>query len=169
MDPISTPRPLFEERVRFGRSLPPEVNALLQQAASHADDFPEAEQSLLTARRMAPEQLEVLVALYKLYFYRGLTEQAERIVTDALTGAASGGGFASDWRMLGPDSTDWRVSEGPARIYLYSLKALTFIRLRQGDPDGAAELLATLRRLDPDDQVGAGVLSDLAEGLAEES
>lgn len=159
--------PLVEERVRFGRDIPAAVNALLQQAAANTDHFDVAEQALLQARELAPQQLEVFIALYKLYFYRGHTEKAEQVVLQALHTAAASGGFNPDWRELSHDSADWHCLDGPERVYLYSLKALCFIRLRQDDSAAAGELFAALRRLDPQDQVGAGVLVDLAAGLAE--
>ena len=158
---------LVEERVRFGRAIPDQVNVLLQRAAANAHDFACSESALLEARAVAPQQLEVFIALYKLYFYRGFTGEAERVVHEALQQAANRGGFDPDWRNLKVDSADWQASEGPARVYLYSLKALSFIRLRQNDGHGAAELLAALRRLDPEDQVGASVLGDLASALEE--
>jgi len=159
--------PLVEECVRFGRAIPAAVNALLQQAAANAGDFAASERALLRARALAPKQLEVFIALYKLYFYRGFTGKAEQVVLEALYSAADSGGFDPDWRSLAVDSADWQACEGPARVYLYTLKALCFIRLRQNDSYGAADLFATLRRLDPDDHVGAGVLRDLADGLEE--
>ena len=158
-------QPLVEERVKFGRNVPAEVNALLQQAAANTDNFSAAERALLAARALAPAQLEVFIALYKLYFYRGFTSAAEAVVLETLQTAADSGGFDSDWRSLSPASADWQASEGPARVYLYSLKALCFIRLRQQNRDGAAGLLAALLCLDPDDQVGASVLRELAEAL----
>lgn len=161
--------PLVEERVRFGRNIPAGVNALLQQAAASTDNFAAAEQALLRARALAPQQLEVFIALYKLYFYRGFTDKAEQVVLQTLHTAARSAGFDPDWRMLFADSADWQVLDGPERVYLYSMKALCFIRLRQNDSAAAGELFATLRRLDPGDQVGAGVLADLAEGLVEEA
>jgi hypothetical protein len=159
------PLPLVEERVSFGRVIPAEVNVLLQQAAAHADDFDRSECALLAARRVAPGQLEVFIALYKLYFYRGLVEQAEQVVRETLQTAADSGAFDADWRRLTRTGVDWQVCEGPARVYLYTLKALSFIRLRRNDSRGAAELLAALARLDPDDQVGADVLRDMIGAL----
>jgi hypothetical protein len=153
------------ERVRFGRDIPPAVNALLQQAAASTHDFTASERALLAARELAPAQLEVLIALYKLYFYRGHIGQAEQVVIETLYRAAHKGGFDPDWRCLDRASTDWRDASGPGRAYLYSLKALSFIRLRCNDRPGAEELLAALRRLDPHDRVGAGVVGDLAAAL----
>ena len=161
----ATAQPLVQERVRFGRNIPADVNALLQQAAANTDDFNAAERALLAARALAPEQLEVFIALYKLYFYRGFINEAEAVVLETLQTAAGSGGFDPDWHRVSPAGSDWQASEGPARVYLYSLKALCFIRLRQRDYDGATDILAVLRRLDPVDQVGATVLSDLAKAL----
>ena len=158
---------LVEERVRFGRDIPADVNALLQRAAASTGDFGVAERALLDALALAPQQLEVFIALYKLYFYRGFTERAEQVVLQTLGSAAASGGFDADWRVLEAGAADWQSVDGPERVYLYSLKALCFIRLRQDDRAAAAEVFAALRRLDPLDQVGATVLADLAEGLAD--
>ncbi|MDY6942200.1 MAG: hypothetical protein SVU69_04225 [Pseudomonadota bacterium] len=156
-----------EERVRFGADIPDEINALLQVAAANAHAFEASERALLQARAQAPDQLEVLIALYKLYFYRGFTERAEQMVHEALTRSAKAGGFDSDWRTLDAASADWAALEGPPRVYLYSLKALCFIRLRQSDQAGAVALIDALHRLDPQDQVGVTVLASLADGVGE--
>lgn len=46
---------------------------------------------------------------------------------------------------------------------LLSLKALSFIALRNGDAAGAADTLDALRRLDPEDGSGGSVVSALAQ------
>jgi len=71
-------QPLVEERVSFGRGISLEVNALPQQAAANTHDFAAGERALLQARALASQQLEVFIALYKLYFYRGFTDAAEQ-------------------------------------------------------------------------------------------
>ena len=102
------------ERVRFGRDIPADVNVLLQQAAASTNDFNTAERALLAARALAPEQLEVLIALYKLYFYRGFTDAAEQVVLEALSTAAdSDPGSTTE----PPDGPSWRAvpSANPPR------------------------------------------------------
>ncbi len=154
-----------EEGVLFGTQVPPEINALLQQAVAAYEDTERAESLLLEARRRAPRQLEVYIALYKFYFYKFRLEQAETAAGEALIRCAELGGFSQNWRDLTPGGADWRVAEGPPRVYLYTLKALSFIRLRRGDSATAGEILEKLRELDPEDQVGAEVLRDLAAGV----
>lgn len=155
----------MQERVKFGRAIPAEVNACLQQAVACADDFERAREWLYRARDMKPDQLEVYIALYKFCFYRGHLDEAEEIALQALQQSALRGGFDVDWQKLDVDSTDWTQMDGPARVYLYSLKALSFIRLRKGEQEQAIQQLDKLQELDVNDQVGASVIRDLACAL----
>lgn len=158
---------LVQERVVFGKNIPAPINALLQEAAGSTDNFAHAEKLLLQAKQQAPEQLPVYTALYKLYFYNGHTRKAEDVVFQSLHKAAKQGGFHYDWTTV-QAQPDWTEPDSAGRVYLYSLKALAFIRLLQNDHHGAQAVLDTLRRLDPDDVVGANVIRDLAASLAEE-
>jgi hypothetical protein len=156
----------IEGSVHFGRDLPPEVDALLQEAAAFAHDADRAPMLLRKARALAPERIEVCVALYKYCFYRGSLEEAEEVVRLALAQSALQGGFDPDWHRLGPESADWSDGEGPGRIFLFSLKALAFILLRRDDALGAEAILGALARIDPDDRIGAEVVRSLAAGAA---
>lgn len=155
----------FEERVVFGRNIPPKVNACLQEAVACANDFERSRELLYRAREMKPDQLEVYIALYKVCFYRGHFDEAEQVALDVLQQSAKDAGFDEDWQQLNADSTDWTMDEGPARLYLYSLKALAFIRLRKGQHDVARQVLNKLQQLDLNDLVGGSVIMDLAEAL----
>ena len=155
----------LEDRVVFAREIKPEVNACLQQAVASANDFEKARAYLYQARDLDPDQLEVYIALYKFCFYRGYLQEAEQVALDALATAARRGEFSFNWLELNEHSTDWSVDDGPARTYLYSLKALGFIRLRLGNMSGAREVLNCLVELDPLDRVGGSVIVSLAEAV----
>lgn len=156
-----------QDMVQFGFGLPQEVNAQLQQAASSIAYRPDTLKALCVANTLAPKQLEVLVALYKFHFYEGELAKAEEFVFQALIKAAQEGGFKYDLDSLSEESADWDEVRGPARTFLYSLKALAFIRLRQSDTENAEIILNNLQRLDPQDQVGADVIRDLLYALKE--
>lgn len=156
---------VMEERVLFARDITPEVNACLQSAVACADDFDRARELLYQARELDPDQLEVYIALYKFLFYRGHLDEAEQVAEEALQRAALRGGFHADWRQLTSTSSDWSQEDGPARTYLYSLKALAFISLRQGEHVQGCALLEKLQQLDPQDLVGGSVIRQLAEAL----
>jgi tetratricopeptide (TPR) repeat protein len=153
-----------EPALRFGGTTPPEIDRRLRDAVYAAP--PRAEQLLLDAQRLDPECLPVYFALYKFYFYRSRLADAERITLRALETAARQAAFPADWTALGPDSADWADVTGPAHFYLFSLKALAFIRLRQGRTPEARALLAKLAKLDPRDSVGSSVIGSLAAATA---
>ncbi len=146
----------------FTAEAAPEVTALLAEAAAAHGDGARAETLLKAARHADPQCLTVYFALYKFYFYRGRLLEAERAALDGLAEAAAQGSFADDWNHLQAGSTDWTQATGPARFYLFSLKALAFIRLRSGRTAEATAILARLAELDPTDQVGGSVIRSLA-------
>lgn len=156
---------IMEERVLFASDIRPDVNAYLQSAVACADDFERARELLYQARELDPDQLEVYTALYKFLFYRGQLDEAEQVAGEALQRAALNGGFHEDWQQLTSTSCDWSQENGPARTYLYSLKALAFISLRKGKHAHGRSLLDKLKQLDPQDLVGSSVISQLAEAL----
>lgn len=159
--------PPVKDNVRFGFDICPQVNAHLQTAAVKVSLLKQSLTALKKALNKCPDQLETLVAMYKLYFFQGDLDKAEEIVFQTLVKASLKGGFSNDWRELGIASTDWIDPRGPGRIFLYSLKALAFIRLRQDMRRDARKILFNLKRLDPHDHVGANVIRDLLDGLSE--
>lgn len=156
---------LVSDEVHFGFNLRPEINRHLQRAAASIRSRTESLVSLKKALKSAPDQLETLVALYKFHCYNGDIDVAEDVIFQTLVKAARQGGFDHDWNHLDQGSADWSEQRGPGRIYLYSLKALAFIRLRQELLIDAERILNTLKKLDPDDQVGADVVRDLLQGI----
>lgn len=157
--------PIHEETVMFGTDIPQEINAYLQQAVASYHQPEKAEALLWKAQQMNPDQLEVYVAVYKFYFYAKRLTEAQDVVMMALEKSAQHGNFDADWNKLNQDSTNWLTDEVPQRLYLYALKALSFIRLRQSNLESAENILAKLEELDPIDQVGASVIRRLADAM----
>lgn len=158
MEVLTASRPLF------GGEAPPAVAALLDRAMAAYADTQLAETLLWQAQRTAPDALPVYFSLYKFYFYKGNLEQAELAARMALLAAAMQGGFNADWRGLQASSADWLDYAAPSHFYLFSLKALAFIRLRRGDSAESSAILAKLAELDPGDSVGASVIRSISEG-----
>ena len=153
------------DKVLFATDTPADVDALLQQAVALYDNTQQAESTLWQAFKLGPDRLEVYVALYKFYFYKNLIEEAQSVVMMSLRKAAELGGFNPAWEQLTEDSCTWTPAPEPQRQYLYSLKALAFINLRQKRNTQARAILDKLKQLDPEDQVGASVIEDLAEAM----
>ncbi|MCK9396340.1 MAG: hypothetical protein M0Q44_12205 [Methylobacter sp.] len=158
-----------EERVMFSPNMPAEVNHLLQAAvAASPVDQSRAEDLFLQAQALDTRCLQTYFALYKFYFFQKRLADAERIVMAGLEESARQGGFPSDYRLLAQNRQEWNLyADEIALFYLYTLKALAFIKLRQGCAIDAQLVLSHLQQLDPKDLSGASVIMDLAAGVAE--
>ena len=152
----------------FGHGLPVDIKLLLQRATRAYADTPVAESLLMQARQLAPDALEVGIALYKFYFYKYRLAEAEATAMQTLTRAAELGGFSPDWARLDINSAPWSEPLGAERAYLFTLKALAFINLRLERMAKSREILDKLNELDPMDQVGGSVIRALAERMEEE-
>lgn len=155
----------FDEPVMFGKSVLPATNSRLQYAvaARHRDNT-EAENVLWEARAEDPTCLPVYFALYKFYANSKKLDRAERAARLALAESSRQVGISADWEKLGADSHTLYDTEA-GRFYLFSLKALGFIKLRRGHLQEAGAILRHLARLDPDDISGGSVVLGLAESV----
>ena len=153
----------------FSPNMPAEVNNLLQAAvAASSVDRSRAENLFLQAQTLDSHCLQTYFALYKFYFFQKRLADAERIVIAGLEESARQGRFPSDYRRLARNRQKWNLYANEITLfYLYTLKALAFIKLRQGYSIDAQLVLSHLQQLDPEDLSGASVIMALAEGVTE--
>jgi len=141
------------------------INALLNAPLDLRHGWSRTERLIDDARHALPDRLELNVAMYKLFAYSGRLDAAETLIDETLVRAAQAGGFDPDPTRLDAGDPRWQSAQGNDRLYLYSLKAMGFVRLRQENVDGAVSVLAELARLDPFDQVGGSVVAGMAERI----
>lgn len=160
----------IDEAVLFSPDIPSPVNALLQAAVvATRNDALKGEQLFLQAYQLDRRCLQTYFALYKFYFYQARLMEAEYFVLEGLKEAAQQGGFPEDYRLLYRDKAHWNMYvDQTSLFYLYSLKALAFIKLRQEQIVQGQIILAMIKELDPEDRSGASVIMDLASALQEE-
>lgn len=151
----------------FSDNLSDELGLVLYQAANQSDPLAK-ERILLGAMQRWPDALDTYIALYKLYFRTARYQDAERQVWRTLTEAARQGGFRRNYRLLTADSAPWLEDKSVARLYLFSLKALGVIRLRQEKVVRAHQVLSKLLELDPADEIGGSNFLLIAERFIEE-
>jgi hypothetical protein len=135
--------------IYFGGEVPAGVRPLLERAARAPRE--EVGSLLWTAQALAPTALPVYYALYKYHASRREFDQAHAAATRGLLEAALQAGLDRDWRRVTPLTLPPEVAfqqPGPARFWLFTLKALAFIALRRQRPENAVELLAHIARLD---------------------
>lgn len=146
----------------FGGEAKPVIIQLLQEAAAVYQQTNRAEKILWSAQAIDPSCLPVYFALYKFYFYKSRLADAEKAALAGLRTAAQQGGFPAEWSHLTAIAAKWSSPEGVQHFYLFTLKALAFIRLRLGKREESLAILDKLEELDPQDSVGSSVIRDLA-------
>ncbi len=145
-----------------------EVLHLLEAASAvYGEDM--AESLLLRAYFLAPEQLIVLVALYRFYFYQHRLEDALIVADRAMATVARRLELPADWQRLQPAHVGHAVlrSMGLLRFYLQVLKAAGYINLRLDRLKTGQAMLEKLVELDSHDRLGAkALLAVIVEAVA---
>ncbi|MFI3156155.1 MAG: hypothetical protein QX199_08345 [Methylococcaceae bacterium] len=122
-----------------------------------------AELSLLKAYFLAPESLNVLVALNRFYYYQHRLEEALTATSKALVVIRPTIDFPDDWHDLKTS----HISNAPAdlltniRLYLFTLKAVGFLNMRLENLDLSQAIFEKLVELDSKDRIGAQGLLEL--------
>jgi len=157
-----------ESADEFFGGVPESARLLLHRAANAGRG--EVSSLLWTAQAIAPTALGIYYALYKHHAGLREFEQAERAAQRGLLEAAKQAGLAQDWRQVAPGSVPEGVDfkgSGPARFWLFTLKALAFIALRSARPDDARELLSRIAALDDQAQIGGEVIATLLASVTD--
>jgi tetratricopeptide (TPR) repeat protein len=145
----------------FDRPDAPEVEGLIRKAAE--DYSSDAELPLLRAYFLAPESLNVLVALNRFYYYQHRLEDALSATDKALEVLRPMIGFPEDWQALQQRHID-EVSPDlltRVRMYLFTLKAIGFLNMRLHRLDLSQSIFEKLVELDRMDRIGAKGLLEL--------
>ncbi|NOT10278.1 MAG: hypothetical protein HOP23_00325 [Methylococcaceae bacterium] len=138
------------------------VKEMIASAAEHYATG-EAELPLLKAYFLAPDSLNVLVALNRFYYYQHRLQEALIATQKALVVIRSELSFPADWRLLEIS----HLSETPAhlitrvRLYLFTLKAIGFLNMRLENLDLSEAIFEKLVKLDSKNRIGAQGLLEL--------
>ena len=143
----------------------PDVAGVKEMIASAAENYAtgDAELPLLRAYFLAPESLNVLVALNRFYYYQHRLEDALHATLKALSVIRPLIDFPEDWR----DLQQSHISDAPAdsltqvRLYLFTLKAIGFLNMRLENLDLSQAIFEKLVGLDSMDRIGAKGLLEL--------
>jgi hypothetical protein len=151
-------------KLYFEDDLPAEAERLIAQAAAEYGD-PAAELSLLRAHMLAPENLSVLVGLYRYYFYQHRLADALVVAERAMQLSGRHLGLPTDWNLLDETRLGSAAANsfGLLRFYLLALKAASVVLLRLGQIADSRARLIKLASLDSRDQLGAGKLLEVVD------
>ena len=151
-------------KLYFEEPLPAEAERLIAQAASEYGEAT-AEMALLRAHLLAPENLTVLVGLYRYYFYQHRLEDALIVAERAMQLSGRHLGLPPDWNQLDETRLGSAAANsfGLLRFYLLALKAASVVLLRLGQISASRARLIKLAGLDSRDQLGAGKLLEVVD------
>jgi len=155
------------EHLQLSADVPVPVRQMVQQAITSYEDRPVAEKLFKQALALAPDEMEIYVAFYKFYFYQKYLPGAEEVALQTLNKVAELTGLPADWRRFKREFAHWTSPDSPVRYYLYTMKALGFIALRQENLSLANAILDKLIELDPEDRVGGSVIKALANRMSD--
>ncbi|MBT0960505.1 hypothetical protein [Denitromonas iodatirespirans] len=148
----------------FEDPLPARAEALLNQAArEYGQDS--AEIALLRAHLEVPENLTVLVGLYRYYFYQHRLDDALLVAERAMNVSGRQLGLPTDWRAFDDAhfGTAAQRSFGLLRFYLFALKAASVVLLRLRRVDESRARLAKLASFESRDQLGVARLLEVID------
>ena len=150
---------LDHKDLAFGEPLPPEVEQHLEQATAHPGKK-SSETVLMRAYFLAPEHPEVLIALYRHFFYWHRLSDALRVAERLLRVLARRLGLPEDWHELNESrlGNGILVSMTWIRLYLLTLKGAGYLEMRLGDYDSARERLRKVAEFDTGDRLGVQAL-----------
>jgi tetratricopeptide (TPR) repeat protein len=138
------------------------VKELLAEAAAHYSDGL-AEFPLLRAYFLAPDSLNVLVALNRFYYYQHRLEDALSATERALAVIRAPLEFPAHWQDLHTAHIETAppASLTQVRLYLFTLKAVGFLNMRLHRLEQSQQILQKLVSVDSKNRIGAQTLLDL--------
>lgn len=155
----------FEARdLYFDQEDNEQVQALIKLASEHYSDG-QAELPLLKAYLLAPESLNVLVALNRFYYYQHRLQEALLISEKALglIRHQLAFPFPDEWQQLQVS----HIREAPqacltqVRLYLFTLKSIGFLNMRLENLELSRCIFQKLVEMDEKDRIGAKPLLEL--------
>lgn len=145
-----------------------QTDIALQKVIACYDDTAQAERILLDRLQESEQELGTYIAIFKFYFYKKDFGNAKHFAYETLDRASRAGGFPRDWEDLSRDVFIDHHENSPQRVYLYTLKALSFMYLRLEMFDFSKNILDKLLDLDPEDVVGWSVIQAVADSVCGE-
>lgn len=143
--------------------VPDAAKAALAAAGATWEDETVAESHMLAALAVAPDALAVRMGAYKFYFYRHRLAEALPHAEAILAQAARRLQLPHDWREVAPQHAAFDRIEPWPRLFVQTLFAMGYVKLRLGQPDEARLFLTKAAALDPHDRFGANRLMAVAD------
>ncbi|MEW7981562.1 MAG: hypothetical protein AB2812_01720 [Candidatus Sedimenticola endophacoides] len=152
------------ESLYFDRPMPEEAKRCLELASQHYGES-DAEFALMRAYFLEPENLSVLVALYRFYYYQHRFEDTGIVAERVLILVGNQLSFPANWNQLSNPECERQAQTNMPLVsfYLLALKGSGFVDMRLGDFSQAALKFKKLKELDPLDRLRSEALLQFVE------
>ena len=147
----------------FDKPMRVETESLIE-AAAEAYGEGNAEPLLLEAYTLEPENLSVLVALYRFYYYQHRYPEGVAIAEEVMAVVAPMIHFPERWQDISFAHLANGVQESftMVRFYLLALKGAGYLLLRMGEIEAGIERLEKVKSLDTADRLNVAMLLEVA-------
>ncbi len=145
------------------------IDALLKKAAANYSDD-KAEFPLLQAYFLAPDSLNVLIALNRFYYYQHKLQNALIVASRSLNLIRIQLDFPKDWQHVNYSNLQ-SLPENKIttlRMYLFALKSIGFLNMRLDNLPLSQAIFVKLVELDSEDRIGAKGLLELVDKALQE-
>nr|CRH05908.1 conserved protein of unknown function [Candidatus Magnetococcus massalia] len=146
----------------YSHELDPTIGQRLIGAMKEPDDAKQI-QLLQAVVEAYPATLDGHICLIKALFKAQRLDEAEQAAQRALAEAAGQGRFSHNPADHTPADQQWLVVGSAQRLYLFCLKALGVVNMRQQKLVEAEALLSKLLELDPHDEIGGASYLQLVQ------
>jgi hypothetical protein len=134
-----------------------EVKQLLISASDAWENTAESEPYIHQALAADCDNLDVLVAAYRYFFYKNNNAMALQITQQVLAQIKTAEALPDNWAQLQPILRD-RKEEVHIRLYLNAYAASGLVLARLGEMEAAKEITARVSEIDDRKEFGAGTV-----------
>ncbi|KOP28310.1 hypothetical protein AMR41_00260 [Hapalosiphon sp. MRB220] len=146
--------------------VPEEIKELLILAADHWENTSESEKYMHQALAKTGDNLEVLVAAYRYFYYKYNYQMALQTAVKVIDKVKESEQLPDDWQQLQPILIN-RKEEEQIRLYLNAYAASGLVLAKLGELEKAKEISANVKSIDDKNDFGAGILLDILTRPAE--
>ena len=144
-----------------------DIKSLLMSAAANWDNTSESEKYINEALAKAPENIEVLIAAYRFFFYKNKFRQALKMSEQVIEQIKKAENLPDDWELLKPILME-RAEEVQIRLYLNAYASTSFMLARLGETEKAKIISSQVKEIDTKNQFSSGTIFDIITRPPEE-
>ncbi|HLP87730.1 MAG TPA: hypothetical protein VK184_03860 [Nostocaceae cyanobacterium] len=139
---------------------PPEVQELLILAANTWENTAESEKYMQQALAKTGDNIDVLVAAYRYFYYKNNYPLALKTVEKILARIRETEKLPENWELLKPILVQ-RKAEPQIRLYLSAAAASILVLAKLGQLEQAKEMSTKIKEIEDKNDFGAGILWDI--------